>query len=326
MPPPSTPAGADTPLRFAMLGMIAGNGHPYSWSAIVNGYNPAEMAKCPYPSIPRYLGAQPLDKVRVPGARITHVWTDNPAEAPLVAAASLIPNVVARPEDVIGQVDGVFLATDDGYNHVKRARPFVEAGLPVFVDKPLAISIEDLQTFITWEKGGARILSSSGMRYAPELDPWLADRSSLGDLRWISSVMAKAWDNYGIHALEPVFRLVGPGFVSARLESQPGLEIAHLVHRSGVQVTIPVIYDGAATFGTMHICGMAGQVTLRLVDTYPAFRGQMVAFINFVRTGIKPYPFSETVELMAVLIACIRSRAEGSRRVEIAEVLGSLKS
>ena len=309
-----------------MLGMIAGNGHPYSWSAIVNGYNPAEMAKCPYPTIPRYLGAQPLESVRVPGAKITHVWTDNPQEAPLVAAASLIPNVAARPEDVIGHVDGVFLATDDGLSHVRRARPFIEAGLPVFVDKPLSLSVEDLQTFITWEKSGARILSSSGMRYAPELDSWLADRSSLGDLRWISSVMAKAWDNYGIHALEPVFRLLGPGFLSARLESQPGLEIAHLVHRSGVQVNIPVIYDGAATFGTIHICGMGGQVTLRLTDTYSAFRRQMVAFIDFVRSGIKPYPFSETVELMAVLIAGLRSRAEGSRRVEISEILSKIHS
>ena len=32
-------------IRLAMLGMIEGNGHPYSWSAIVNGYNPDEMAK-----------------------------------------------------------------------------------------------------------------------------------------------------------------------------------------------------------------------------------------------------------------------------------------
>ncbi len=322
----STSGGADAPLRFAMLGMIAGNGHPYSWSAIVNGYDPAEMAKCPYPTIPRYLQEpSPWKRCAWTGARITHVWTDNPREAPLVAAASLIPNVVARPEDVIGQVDGVFLATDDGLNHVRRARPFIEAGLPVFVDKPLSLSIEDLQApHLLGEERRAHPLSSSGMRYAPELDPWLADRSSLGNLRWISSVMAKAWDNYGIHALEPVFRLLGPGFVSARLESQPGLEIAHLVHRSGAQVNIPVIYDGAATFGTLHLCGLGGQVTLRLTDTYPAFRRQMVAFIDFVRSGVKPYPFAETVELMAVLIAGLRSRAEGSRRVEISEILGKL--
>ena len=154
-PKPTPPAVGGSPgrdLRLAMLGMIPGNGHPYSWSAIINGYDPVAMAPCPYPTIPQYLGAQPLEKVKVPGARVTHIWTDNLDEARLVAKASLIPHVVDRPEDVIGQVDAVFISTDDGYEHVRRARPFVEAGLAVFVDKPLAISIPDLQTFIDWEK------------------------------------------------------------------------------------------------------------------------------------------------------------------------------
>ena len=47
---------AASEIRLAMLGMIEGNGHPYSWSAIINGYNPTEMAKCPYAAIPAYLG------------------------------------------------------------------------------------------------------------------------------------------------------------------------------------------------------------------------------------------------------------------------------
>ena len=33
------------PLRLAMLGLIPGNGHPYSWSAIINGYDRAAMAR-----------------------------------------------------------------------------------------------------------------------------------------------------------------------------------------------------------------------------------------------------------------------------------------
>src|SRR6185369_11220750 len=98
-------------IRLAMLGMIEGNGHPYSWSAIINGYRPDLMAACPYPAIATYLGKQPLETVRIPGARVTHIWTDNPEEAPKVAAASRIENVVQRPEDVIGKVDAVVLAT-----------------------------------------------------------------------------------------------------------------------------------------------------------------------------------------------------------------------
>lgn len=310
-----------------MLGMIPGNGHPYSWSAIVNGFDPAAMAACPYPVIPRYLGAQPAGTVRIPGAQVTHLWTDNPAEGPGVAAAALIPNVVTRPEDVIGEVDAVLIATDDGFDHVRRARPFVEAGLPVFVDKPLALTIEDLRTFANWEKAGARILSSSGLRYAPEIGPYIegAGRTALGDLRWISGVSTKTWERYGIHLLEPIARLLGTGFESVRLESPAaGVEITHLTHRSGVQVTLPVIADGGATFGTLHLCGTGGQVTLRLADTYTAFRGQLMEFIAFARGGRPSYPFTETLELMCVLAAGIRSRNEGSRRVGVAEILASL--
>src|SRR5687767_3156792 len=128
-PSPSSTTPAPGPeLRFAMLGMIDGNGHPWSWSAIINGYDRAKIASCPYPVIPQYLNAQPPEKVRVPGARVTHLWTDRAAEASAVAAAALIPHVVREPRDVIGEVDAVFVATDDGFDHVERARPFVEAG------------------------------------------------------------------------------------------------------------------------------------------------------------------------------------------------------
>lgn len=310
-----------------MLGMIPGNGHPFSWSSIINSYDPAALAQCPYPGITKYMSAHAPATVGVPGAKVTHVWTDDPAEAPLVAATALIPNIVARPEDVIGHVDAVFISTDDGFEHVRRARPFVEAGLPVFVDKPLAIGLADLATFITWEKSGARILSSSGMRYAPEIDAYLPGETgaaSLGSLRWISSTGAKAWENYGIHALEPIFRILGPGFTSVRLETAPGLEVAHLTHRSGTQLTIPMIYDGGATFGTIHLCGIGGQTTIRCTDTYTTFRRQLVAYIDFLRAGKSAYPFRDTVELMAVIIAGLRSRAAQSRRVELAEIFAEL--
>ncbi len=125
-----------------MLGMIEGNGHPF-YSLVRHhqrAYDPAAMEACPFPVIPRYLNDQPHEKVRIPGANVTHLWTDDPAAAQDVARASLIPNIVSSPEDVIGEVDAVLISTDDGFDHVRRARPFVEAGLPVFIDKPLATS------------------------------------------------------------------------------------------------------------------------------------------------------------------------------------------
>ena len=71
---------------------------------------------------------------------------------------------MARPEDVIGEVDAVVISTEDGFDHVRRAPPFIEAGRPLSADKPLATSAEDPRTFITWQKAGARFLSSSSLR------------------------------------------------------------------------------------------------------------------------------------------------------------------
>jgi len=316
----------DKELRLAMLGMIEGNGHPYSWSAIVNGFNPTAMAACPYPAILDYLGKQRVEDVRIPGARVTHLWTDNPAEAPQVAAASLIDHIVAKPEDVIGQVDAAIISTDDGDDHIRRVKPFIEAGLPVFVDKPMATNIADLRQFVQWHRAGATILSTSGMRYAPEMRLSDAQQTQIGELRWITSFTCKTWERYGIHALEAVEPLLGPGFLSAQAESDAAGDVVHLTHKSGIRVTIGAIHDAYGSFGAVHLYGTKGQIPLRLTDTYRAFRSQLVAFIDMLNTGNRPLPFDETVELMAVIIAGRRSREQGGARVQIADILSEIDS
>jgi hypothetical protein len=313
-------------IRLAMLGMIEGNGHPYSWSAIVNGYDPAEMAKCPYAGIPKYLGGQPLETVRIPGARVTHIWTDDPADAPKVAAASLIEHVVSKPEDVIGKVDAVIISTDDGDDHVRRARPFIEAGLPVFVDKPMATNVADLRQFLAWNREGKTILSTSGMRYAPEMCLKETQRAHLGDLRWITSFTCKTWERYGIHALEAVEPLLGVGFESVQADTDAGGDVMHITHRSGVRLTIGALHDAYGSFGAVHLYGTKGDLALKLTDTYSAFRAQLLAFIEMLRKDVRPLPFTETVELMAVIIAGMRSRTAGGARIAVAGILKELQA
>ncbi len=313
-------------LRLAMLGMIEGNGHPYSWSAIINGFNPEAMAACPYPAILSYLGKQRVEEVRVPGARVTHLWTDDAADAPKVAAASLIPNIVSKPEEVIGQVDAVIISTDDGDDHIRRVRPFIEAGLPVFVDKPMATNIADLRQFVQWQQAGAIILSTSGMRYAPEMRLNEEQQTLVGDLRWITSFTCKTWERYGIHALEAVEPLLGTGFITVQAHSDTGGDVMHLTHRSGVRVTIGALHDAYGSFGAVHLYGTKGQLPLRLTDTYSAFRGQLVAFIEMLRTGARPLPFEETVELMAVIIAGRRSREKSGAMIQVEDIIQEVRA
>ncbi|NLZ56054.1 MAG: Gfo/Idh/MocA family oxidoreductase, partial [Clostridiaceae bacterium] len=144
----------DRELKLGMMGMTEGNGHPYSWSAIFNGYDRDEMATCGFPVIPVYLAQQPESTFGIPGARVTHVYCNQRSDAEHVARAALIPNVVDRPEDMLGEVDAVVCATDVGAEHVERCRPFIENDIPVFIDKPLVDNVEDLRTFIAWHEAG----------------------------------------------------------------------------------------------------------------------------------------------------------------------------
>ncbi len=307
-------------IRLAMLGMVEGNGHPYSWSAIFNGYDRDAMAKCPYPTIPEYLGAEDPATLQIEGARVTHIWTDDPADAEKVSVASKVPNVVGRAEDVIGRVDAVIIATDKGHEHVARTRPFVEAGLPVFVDKPLVDNEPDLQTFHAWVKAGKAILSSSAMRYGREFVEARERLGEVGEPRYLSMSTAKSWEHYGIHALEGLYPVLGPGFVSARNTGTVDRNIVHLKHGRLVDVVLIAIKDMYGGFGRLSVMGTKGAFEVAFGDTFYAFKAQLQAFVDYLRTGERPVPWSETVELMKIIIAGIRSREERGREVLLEEI------
>ncbi|OCT12204.1 oxidoreductase [Paenibacillus pectinilyticus] len=308
------------PLRIAVLGMVDGNGHPYSWSAMFNNYDKETMAECPYPAIPSYLAKEPVENLHIPGASVTHIWTDNPADASHVAKASQIPTIVSKPEDVIGHVDAVMITTDKGHEHVERCRPFVEAGLPIFVDKPLVDNEPDLKQFQRWVRDGARIMSSSCMRYCKEFMPYRTSIHSLGQLRFTSITTCKSWERYGIHALESIYPILGPGFISAQNTGTKERNIVLFKHRTHGDVAVIAIDDMYGSHGMLQLCGTSASAAVTAQDTFYSFKAQLEAFNSYLRTGERPFPFQETEELMRMVIAGIRSREEGGRVVLLEDI------
>jgi predicted dehydrogenase len=310
-------------IRLAMLGMVDGNGHPYSWSAIINGrYDAETMADCGFPVIPQYLGAEPPENLGISGARVTHVWCDDPADAVQVAKAAFIPNVVDRPEEVIGAVDAVVIPTDRGWEHVERARPFIDAGLPLFIDKPLCDREEDLRQFIAWHDSGKAFLSTSAMRYAKE---FAAVREKLpeavGKLRLLTITTPKSWERYGIHALEAVYPMLKPrGWVSSANTGTKAANIVHVRHADGVDVVLAAVDDMYGAFGKLNVYGTTGAISAAFADTFFSFKSQLEAFVDYLRTGRSPVPFEETVEMMKIIIAGVRSREESGRTVMLDEI------
>ena len=267
-------------LCIGILGMTSGNGHPYSWSAMFNGYTKEYMDACEFPVIPVYLYKQPPHTLGIPGAHITHICCTGFAErdeAEKIARASNIPNVVDRPEDMIGQVDAVICATDRGDEHVERCRPFLEAGLPMFIDKPLVTSEEDLRTFLQWRREGKHFISSSSMRYSKVMETYYRNHYEFGKLRFIIRPMAKYLETYGIHALENVYPMLGKGFRSVQFLGHDTHCTLHIEHESGCTVIVTqdkdlvgtgmivmgnggaeVISDGASTFNFMLLLPQRG--------------------------------------------------------------------
>ena len=314
----------DKELKIGILGMTEGNAHPFSWSAMYNGFHLDEMHKwCDelYPTIPNYLSKQPPETIGVPGAHITHVCFtgyEERAMAENCARASNIPNVCDKPEDMIGQVDAVICATDIGSEHVERCKAFIEAGVPMFIDKPMVDNEKDLQWFVKKHDEGAHFISSSSMRYSKAFVPYYQGHDELGKLLYILQPMPKKWETYGIHALEAVYPFLGKGFVSIQNTGTKEFNFAHIIHESGCNVNIPMCY-GLHSSGTM-LCGSEGSVVLSDSDSYRSFKTQMDNFVHYLRTGEEPFPFEQTIELMKLVIGGLMSREQGGRKVLLSEI------
>ena len=305
-------------IRLGIIGMTEGNGHPYSWSAMFNKFDREAMPKeCPFPVIPVYLAKEDYDTMGIPGAHMDFIACNDRRDAEHVAKLSLIPNVLDKPEEMIGKVDAVIIATDIGSEHVQRAKPFIEAGLPIFIDKPLCDNRKDLEYFTRLFEEGYPLLSSSSMRFCKDFAVYHGRNfRELGELRLIEYGMPKKWETYGIHSLEAIYPIIGPGFESVVNTGSFKRNIVHLKHKCGADVILSGIYDCGGD-GTMLLAGTGGSIRLSTRDSYHSFRSQLVSFVDFLKTGERPYPWSETVELMKLVIAGIESREQGGKEIRI---------
>lgn len=267
-------------LRLGLIGLSSGNGHPYSWSAIFNGYDRAAMEVCGYPAIPAYLQRQKFPEDGLSFAKVTHVWTQDPELSRKVARASLIPSVVDHYKDLIGLVDGVLLARDDAENHLTFAPPFLTAGIPIFIDKPLALNMRDAETLFSLQRYPGQIFSCSALRYASELQLTDNDRSIVGDLRYIHAKGPKDWQKYAIHLVDPTLNILGDKgrFTSPQVIRSGHITSLHAIHESGAHIHISTLGDIPIRI-SIDVVGSNGCVSLQFVDTFSAFRKSLSEFV-----------------------------------------------
>jgi predicted dehydrogenase len=268
-------------LQLGVIGLSPGNGHPYSWSAIFNGYDPMAMESCGFPVIPRYLEQQRFPQDAIAEAKVTHVWAQDRAVSSHIANAALIENVVNHYTDMIGQVDGVLLARDDAETHYEFAAPFLNAGIPIYIDKPLALSVVTAKKLIDLQQYPGQLYSCSALRYAKEFMLSDSEFDQLGRLRHIHATVPKDWDKYAVHVIEPLLMLAKERGAIKRTQAWRNNDATTLTieYSEGLQVLVSTMGSSNSPL-TLRIMGDFGWKDLFFKDTYFAFKSALFQFVQ----------------------------------------------
>ena len=314
-------------LNFGIIGMNEGNGHPYSYSAVFNGYNEDALEKeCSFEIIRQYLKAHHRNRTFITDARISHIWTQDQALSESVARVANIPHVATSIAALAAEVDAIIFARDDMWNHWSMAGELFQTGKPIYMDKLLAHNQEDLDRFIAAAGPDYPLLTASSFRFAPEVDKAEQgiDRAAVKTVHGISPCI---WVRYAPHLLDPLFRLFGRDIVTVQNCGRDRADMVCLTYRDGLQAVLQVIEGISLPLGlTCHFAGKTPPYPIYYTDPdlesyFLSIARMMAAFTELVKSGKRTESFADTVFLNRIVLAAIASRENGGRIIDLKEIM-----
>ncbi len=265
---------------------------------------------------------------RVPGARIVAAYKggtpDNAISAKYIDqyteelrskwGVEIVPDIPT----LCAKVDGVLLTSVDGRPHLAEARQIFAARKPLWIDKPLAATLEDARAIASLAKAaGVPWWTSSSLRFA-EMVTALKGEGITGAITWGPGPFEEhhhldlSW--YAIHPIEMLYALMGPGCVEvARTYTEQSDEI------------VGKWKDGrVGSVRALRPYGSYGAVVFRGRDVMQSnpkagtgYRPMVVEIVKFFQTGVPPVPVDESLELFAFMDAALRSKEAGGKPVPL---------
>jgi hypothetical protein len=223
--------------------------------------------------------------------------------------------LVDKPEDMIGKVDGMLIESQEGGAHWASARPFLEAGIPCFIDKPFTCSTADARKIIELAaKKNVPIFSSSALRYAPELVQYVAEKKHGPIVGCLAYGPAPLFDknpklnpglyHYGIHAVEILYTLMGPGCQRVACTHEKDVDVVTGQWKDGRVATVRGIrpYGG---YGVLAFTDKgAHPVPFGTADIY---RELLKKIVELFETKKSPLDIAVTLEIVAFIEAANKS-------------------
>jgi len=270
----------------------------------------------------------PSSPDHVPGARIVAAFRGGSQDIP--ASRDRIDGftrqlqekfgveIVASIAELCRRVDGVLLTSNDGRIHLTQAREIIAARKPLFIDKPLASTLEDAREIARLAKAaGVPWFSTSTLRYAVTglkvadlsgVEVWgpgpLEEHHHL-DLSW-----------YAIHEAEMLFTLLGTGCEEVtRVESADASVVACRWKdgRIGTMRALRPYSDYGAILFRKTEKNQTSETRAIRATTVELDRD----LVRFFTSGIPPVPNEDTLELMAFLDAAQRSKEAAGKPIRL---------
>lgn len=227
------------------------------------------------------------------------------------AAEHEIGMVTDSIEQMVGEVDAAIIHSANWDLHLPHALPFIEAGTPVLLDKPMVGNLSDLHELLRLQaKHGTLITGGSSVRYAAEVQELNSLRDEMGEIGVCWCQGRGDFFNYGIHTVEMFQGFFGAGVLSVEHVGSRG---AMDVFRADYEDGVPVFYALGAISSPWHInvSGLKG-VFARTLTTGDNYRRLIEAFVAAVRAGEPPLSLIDNLEAIKVALAAKVSRREGT--------------
>lgn len=273
-------------LKLGVVGSSEGNGHPYSWSAILNGYNKNNMNECGYPVISDYLSQHSLPEESINGAKVTHVWTQERDISEHIAKSALIENVCESLDEFVSNVDAILLARDDVQSHFDLGLPLLASGKPIYFDKPIAHNLKSLNTLFSAQKYEGQIFSCSALRYSKQLRLTDREKEALGEIVYINCTVPNSWEKYSVHLIDPIVGIFACNEQINSIQHRKfnGINESQVIWETGLITNFSSFSDFPAKI-QFDIIGKKSCKSIVWDDAFASFKSTLEVFIHQILTN-----------------------------------------
>ena len=235
--------------------------------------------------------------------------------------------IVDSIDELLSKVDVVLLETNDGRPHRQQALAAIKAGKTLFIDKPIAGSLADAVVILeAAERYGVPVFASSSLRYTAGAQEIRGGKigSVLGADVYSPATIEKTHPDlfwYGIHGVELLFTVMGPGCESVVRAHTVGTDLVVGTWKDGRIGTFRGIRQGRGDYGGT----VFGSEANSPIGPYSGYRPLLVEIVKFFRTGIAPIDPAETLEIYAFMEAADESKRQGGVPIPIATILSTAR-